>query len=195
MSRSTKRFVFLGFIYSFILFLHKCMFPACCFRQITYMAQGRVNGVLYEMWTHLRFHFIYIHKYIYTKIMRVRIYIYIYIYIYLCIWAFIFSYNTLFTWANVYLNLWLLGIMFLAKITEVVCRHINLEKCLLTRNKQVTSIHDISTLLDQLKCLSSCWHITVLTDYKSIFICSDDIVVRILYYFFIHTWQLLTMHT
>ena len=43
---STKRFVFfLGFIYLIILFLHTCMFPACCFRQRTYMAQGLVNGV------------------------------------------------------------------------------------------------------------------------------------------------------
>ena len=30
-----------------------CMFPACCFRQKTYMAQGLVNGVLNETWTHL----------------------------------------------------------------------------------------------------------------------------------------------
>ena len=47
MSRSTKRFVFFK-IYSFILFLHTCMFPACCFRQRTYMAQGLVNRVLNE---------------------------------------------------------------------------------------------------------------------------------------------------
>ena len=42
MNRATKRFVFFR-IYSFILFLHTCMFPACCFRQKTYTAQGLVN--------------------------------------------------------------------------------------------------------------------------------------------------------
>ncbi len=47
MSRSMKRFVFFR-IYLVILFLHTCMFPACCFRQRTYMAQGLVNGVLNE---------------------------------------------------------------------------------------------------------------------------------------------------
>ena len=36
--RSTKRFVFFEFIYLLILFLHTCMFPACCFCQKTYMA-------------------------------------------------------------------------------------------------------------------------------------------------------------
>ena len=40
-------------IYSFISFLHTYMFPACCFRQRTYMAQGLVNGVLNETGTHL----------------------------------------------------------------------------------------------------------------------------------------------
>ena len=50
MNRSTKRFVFLK-IYLFILFLHMCMFPACCFHQRTYMAQGLVNGVLNEWGT------------------------------------------------------------------------------------------------------------------------------------------------
>ena len=29
-----------------------CMFPACCFRQRTYMAQGLGNRVLNETWTH-----------------------------------------------------------------------------------------------------------------------------------------------
>ena len=43
-----KRFVFFEVIHLFILFLHMCMFPACCFRQSTYMAQGFVNGVLNE---------------------------------------------------------------------------------------------------------------------------------------------------
>ena len=49
--RSTKRFVFFR-IYLFILFLHTCMFPACCFRQRTYMAQGLINEVLSETCTH-----------------------------------------------------------------------------------------------------------------------------------------------
>ena len=34
-----------------VLFLHTCyisMFPACCFHQRTYVAQGLVNGVLSE---------------------------------------------------------------------------------------------------------------------------------------------------
>ena len=44
--RSTKRF--LVFFNLFILFLHSCMFPACCFRQRTYMAQDLVNGELNE---------------------------------------------------------------------------------------------------------------------------------------------------
>ena len=35
--RSTKRFVFVFRIYLFILFLHTCIVPACCFRQRTYM--------------------------------------------------------------------------------------------------------------------------------------------------------------
>ena len=39
-------------IYLFILFLHTCIFPACCFRQRTYMAQGLINGILNETWTH-----------------------------------------------------------------------------------------------------------------------------------------------
>ena len=43
--RFTKRFVF---IYLFILFLHTCMFPTCCFHQIIYMAQSLANGVLNE---------------------------------------------------------------------------------------------------------------------------------------------------
>ena len=42
MSMSTKRLVFFR-VYSFISFLHTCMFPGCCFRQRTYMAQGLVN--------------------------------------------------------------------------------------------------------------------------------------------------------
>ena len=35
------------------LFLHRCMFPAYCFRQRTYMAQDFVSGVINETWTHL----------------------------------------------------------------------------------------------------------------------------------------------
>ena len=45
MSRYTKRLVFLEFIYLFILFLHTCAFPACCFRQRICIAQGLINGV------------------------------------------------------------------------------------------------------------------------------------------------------
>ena len=39
-------------IYLVSLFSHTCMFPAYCFRQRTYMAQGVVNGILNETWTH-----------------------------------------------------------------------------------------------------------------------------------------------
>ena len=42
----------LYFFNLFILFLHTCMFPGCCFRQRTNMAEGLVNGVLNETWTH-----------------------------------------------------------------------------------------------------------------------------------------------
>ena len=41
-----------------------CMFSACCFRQRTYMAQGHVNGVLKETWTHSCSQFLYIYIYI-----------------------------------------------------------------------------------------------------------------------------------
>ena len=51
MSRSTEKFVFFR-IYLFILFLHTCMFPVWCFRQRTCMAQGLVNGIFNETWTH-----------------------------------------------------------------------------------------------------------------------------------------------
>ena len=47
MNISTKRFLFFA-IYLFISILHTCMFPACCFRQRTYITQGLVNGVLNE---------------------------------------------------------------------------------------------------------------------------------------------------
>ena len=42
MNKSTKRFVF--FKELFILFLHTCMFPACCFDQRKYVVQGHLNG-------------------------------------------------------------------------------------------------------------------------------------------------------
>ena len=44
-----KRFVFFEFIYFVLIYvLYMCMFPACCFRHRTYIAQGLVNGVLIE---------------------------------------------------------------------------------------------------------------------------------------------------
>ena len=51
MNMSTKGFVFFK-ICIFISFLNTCMFAAYCFRQRTYMAQGLVNIVLNETWTH-----------------------------------------------------------------------------------------------------------------------------------------------
>ena len=66
--RSTKRFVFFWFIYFDLSYLlHTYMFPACCFRQRTYIAQGLVNGVLNENEL--------------TLVCNIYIYIYIYIYI------------------------------------------------------------------------------------------------------------------
>ena len=48
--RSTKRLVYFEFIYFVLTYvLYVCMFPACCFRQRTYVAQGLVNGVLIEI--------------------------------------------------------------------------------------------------------------------------------------------------
>ena len=45
--RSTKRFVFFESIYFVLIYLlYMCMFPACSFRQSTYVAQGLVNGEL-----------------------------------------------------------------------------------------------------------------------------------------------------
>ena len=56
--RSTKRFVFFKFIYFVLTYvLYTCMFPVCCFLQRTYVAQGLVNGVLNEIWTHSCFQF------------------------------------------------------------------------------------------------------------------------------------------
>ena len=42
------------YLYFFRIYLfcsYRCMFPACCFLQRTYIAQGLVNGVLNEPWT------------------------------------------------------------------------------------------------------------------------------------------------
>ena len=51
LTRYTKRFViFKDYLF---LFLHVRMFPACCFRQRTYVAKGYVNGVPNETQTHL----------------------------------------------------------------------------------------------------------------------------------------------
>ena len=55
---STKRFVFFKFIYFVLTYvLYICMFPARCFRQRTYVAQGLVNGVLHEAWIHSCFQY------------------------------------------------------------------------------------------------------------------------------------------
>ena len=35
-------FEFINFVLTYVLYI--CMFPACCFRQRTYVAQGLVNG-------------------------------------------------------------------------------------------------------------------------------------------------------
>ena len=54
--RSTKRFVFFEytyFVFTYVLYI--CMFPACCFCQRTYLAQGLCNRVLNETWTHSGF--------------------------------------------------------------------------------------------------------------------------------------------
>ena len=71
MNSSTNRFVSFK-IYLFISCLHTCMFPAYCFRQRTYMAEGDVNGLLNETWTPsclefewFSFGYIYIYIYIY----------------------------------------------------------------------------------------------------------------------------------
>ena len=56
--RSTKRIVFFLFIYFVLIYvLYMCIFPACCFRQRTYVAQGLVNGILSVTWTHSCFTF------------------------------------------------------------------------------------------------------------------------------------------
>ena len=47
--KSTKRFVYFELIYFVLTYvLYICMFPACCFRQRTCVAQGLFNGVLNE---------------------------------------------------------------------------------------------------------------------------------------------------
>ena len=47
--KSTKRFVFFEFIYLVLTYvLYICMFPACCFRQRTCVAQGFLKRVLNE---------------------------------------------------------------------------------------------------------------------------------------------------
>ena len=43
-------FLFIYFVLTYVLYMRR--FPACCFRQRTYMAQGLVNGVLNKIWTH-----------------------------------------------------------------------------------------------------------------------------------------------
>ena len=56
--RYTKRFVYFKFIYFVLTYvLYICMFPACCFRQRTYGAQGLFNGALNETWTHSCFQY------------------------------------------------------------------------------------------------------------------------------------------
>ena len=50
--------------------LHRCMFPACCFRQ-RYMVKGLVHGVFNETWTH-SFAVIYTYIYIYRGLGRGR---------------------------------------------------------------------------------------------------------------------------
>ena len=56
--RSTRRFVFFEFIYLVLAYvLYICMFPACCFRQRTYVAQCFFNGAHNETWTHSCFHY------------------------------------------------------------------------------------------------------------------------------------------
>ena len=55
---STKRFVFFEFIHFDLTYvLYICMFPACCFRQRTCVAQGLLNGVRNETWTHSCFQY------------------------------------------------------------------------------------------------------------------------------------------
>ena len=56
--RSTKRFLFFGFIYFVLAYvLYICMFPVCCLRQRKYVTQGLVSGVLIETWTHSCFQY------------------------------------------------------------------------------------------------------------------------------------------
>ena len=56
--RSMRRFVFFEFIYFVLTYvLYICLFLACCFHQRTYVAQGLVNTVLNETWTHSGFQY------------------------------------------------------------------------------------------------------------------------------------------
>ena len=58
MGRSTKRFVLFEFIYFVLIYvLYLCMFPACCCRLRTCLAQGLFNWVLNETWTHSCFQY------------------------------------------------------------------------------------------------------------------------------------------
>ena len=45
------------FYFVFIYVLYICMFPACCFRQRTCVAQGLLKGILNETWTHSCIHY------------------------------------------------------------------------------------------------------------------------------------------
>ena len=47
-----KRFIFLFIYFVLTYVLYMCMFPACCFRQRTYVTQGIVNGALNKTSTH-----------------------------------------------------------------------------------------------------------------------------------------------
>ena len=49
--------MYFGFIYWSLLFVHTCMFPAYCFRHISYMTRGLVNGVHIATWTILYLQF------------------------------------------------------------------------------------------------------------------------------------------
>ena len=54
------------FLELFILFLHTCLFPACCFRQRTYVAQGHMKGVPNEVRA-LSYRFVSLSLYIYKR--------------------------------------------------------------------------------------------------------------------------------
>ena len=56
---STKRFLLFNLSISFLhtCYIYTCMFPACCFHERTCVAQGILNGVLNETWTHSCFQY------------------------------------------------------------------------------------------------------------------------------------------